>query len=77
MTRGKKVVSKIGQSSAGELCKALCYVTSDGREDETIGATNLKVMQEISEDTSGEQPEGPEDVTVTVSSHRNQSFSLQ
>jgi len=65
-------MSKIGQTTSDELCKPFRYVTSNGSWEETIRATNLKLLQEMSEDTTSEQnkslKEGPKEVTAIVRS---------
>jgi len=75
MTRGKNV-SKIGQSTSGELRKVLRYVASDGSGEEIDGATNLLGQEDMSKNTIGEQAEGLEEVTDTVSSYTNYSSFL-
>jgi len=43
-------------------------LVNDGSGEDTIGANNLEVPQEMSADTIGEQNEGPQEVTISVSS---------
>lgn len=66
MTRGKKVMSKTGQATAGDLRKALRFTTGDGSGEDTAGAKDLEVLQEMSEDTTGGQDEGPQEVAASV-----------
>ncbi len=66
MTRGKKVMSKTGQSIPGNLRKAIRFTTGDGSGEDTVGAKDLEVLQEMSEDTIGRQDEGPQEVAASV-----------
>ncbi len=66
MTRGKKVRSKTSQSTSGDLCKALRFVTEDRSGEESGGAKNFDVLQDMSEDTTSRQTEGQHEVTTSI-----------
>jgi hypothetical protein len=73
MTRGKKVLSRIAESTAGDLRKAHRFSTAYRSGEENVGGNDLEAMQQMSEDTTTERSEGQAKVADTV---RNKSIHL-
>jgi len=52
MVRGKKVISKIGKATPGDLCKVLRFGTRRNGVEEDAELQNFDALQETSKDTT-------------------------
>lgn len=76
MMRGKKVVSKTGQSSPGALRKSLRFGGGGTSGDEDGRSNVLETVLETNEDSTCAENQSQEDITVTVSIYDSHSISL-